>query len=273
MLSHFTGNMSRIFTPLGGIGVSMFLILSGYGLNESFKKNGLDGFWKKRFLRIWIPYAIAFSLLCFYQPCNFREYLFNLICYHCPYWYIKYTICWYIVFWLTARFLPKYKLPVMAVAGFSTLFWCEGVRGEQAISFVTGVFISDRDYKIDETNKLGIKWLITLAFVGLVFLAFKQTGLYRSFTEDMLINISQLPVKWCLALFVIYTLAYLPLFTQSRFLTLSGILSYELYLLHFPLRGLAGSNISYAIGLITASYIAAYILYQYDNRLSKLFSK
>ena len=46
MLSHFTGNMSRIFTPLGGIGVAMFLILSGYGLNESFKKNGLDGFWK-----------------------------------------------------------------------------------------------------------------------------------------------------------------------------------------------------------------------------------
>ena len=39
---HHVGNSSGsvIFTPLGGIGVAMFLILSGYGLNES-KKAGL----------------------------------------------------------------------------------------------------------------------------------------------------------------------------------------------------------------------------------------
>lgn len=38
----------NVFTPLGGIGVALFLIISGYGLNESFKKNGNKSFWQKK---------------------------------------------------------------------------------------------------------------------------------------------------------------------------------------------------------------------------------
>lgn len=39
ILQHVAGSFGlRYFTPLGGIGVAMFLILSGYGLNESYKK-------------------------------------------------------------------------------------------------------------------------------------------------------------------------------------------------------------------------------------------
>lgn len=36
------------FSPLGGIGVSIFLMLSGYGLTVSWRKNGCRGFWKKK---------------------------------------------------------------------------------------------------------------------------------------------------------------------------------------------------------------------------------
>ena len=39
ILQHVSGRLGiRYFTPLGGIGVAIFLILSGYGLNESYKK-------------------------------------------------------------------------------------------------------------------------------------------------------------------------------------------------------------------------------------------
>lgn len=39
MLQHVGGSFgTRAFTPLGGTGVAMFLIASGYGLNESYKK-------------------------------------------------------------------------------------------------------------------------------------------------------------------------------------------------------------------------------------------
>lgn len=38
------------FTPLGGIGVAIFLLLSGYGLNESCAKSGLTNWCKKQLL-------------------------------------------------------------------------------------------------------------------------------------------------------------------------------------------------------------------------------
>lgn len=41
MLCHYMGHFGggvTYFTPLGGTGVAAFLILSGYGLNESWKK-------------------------------------------------------------------------------------------------------------------------------------------------------------------------------------------------------------------------------------------
>lgn len=40
VVCHCMGQFTRIFTPFGGIGVALFLILSGYGLNESFRRGG-----------------------------------------------------------------------------------------------------------------------------------------------------------------------------------------------------------------------------------------
>lgn len=40
----------------GAWGVHIFLLLSGYGLERSYQKNGLVDFWKKRFCRVFIPY-------------------------------------------------------------------------------------------------------------------------------------------------------------------------------------------------------------------------
>ena len=62
ILCHMVGTFfdGRIvyFTPLGGIGVAIFLMLSAYGLNESYKKHGLSNWWKKRLMAVWVPYFI-----------------------------------------------------------------------------------------------------------------------------------------------------------------------------------------------------------------------
>ena len=45
MLCHLMGKFgggTTLFTPLGGIGVSIFLMLSAYGLNESFTGGGIS---------------------------------------------------------------------------------------------------------------------------------------------------------------------------------------------------------------------------------------
>lgn len=55
--SHIAGAIgTNLCTPLGGIGVALFLFLSGYGLNESYKAHGLKLFWIKRITKVLLPY-------------------------------------------------------------------------------------------------------------------------------------------------------------------------------------------------------------------------
>lgn len=41
---------------IAGIGVALFLMCSGYGLEITYEKNGLKGFWKKRLVGVRIPF-------------------------------------------------------------------------------------------------------------------------------------------------------------------------------------------------------------------------
>jgi peptidoglycan/LPS O-acetylase OafA/YrhL len=45
-IGNFSGKAR--FTPLGGIGVALFLFCSGYGLTKSYEKNGLENYWMKK---------------------------------------------------------------------------------------------------------------------------------------------------------------------------------------------------------------------------------
>lgn len=58
MLCHFMGYFGGgtvLFTPLGGIGVAIFLILSGYGLSESWTRGGIRVGGEKEYLLLSYP--------------------------------------------------------------------------------------------------------------------------------------------------------------------------------------------------------------------------
>lgn len=59
VLCHIGNRFTRATTPLGGIGVALFLILSAYGVEKSFIKSGLKGFWRKRLITVYVPYWIV----------------------------------------------------------------------------------------------------------------------------------------------------------------------------------------------------------------------
>lgn len=84
----------RMFVPLGGIGVAVFLILSGFGLMESYTKYGLKDFWKKRVLRLLIPYFIWCAAYCSYLMISNKTLDLDEI----RYWFIEYIIIWYLIF-------------------------------------------------------------------------------------------------------------------------------------------------------------------------------
>ena len=42
IIQHCSGKLgTNVFTPLGGMGVAVFLVLSGFGLSESYIKKGI----------------------------------------------------------------------------------------------------------------------------------------------------------------------------------------------------------------------------------------
>lgn len=101
MLCHVTGSFAFVlFTPLGGIGVAMFLLLSGYGLNESYKKSGLKGFWRKKLLRVALPYVLfrLVWMMIHGTMMDWHAWWSIMNCGGTSFWYVDYLVRCYIAF-------------------------------------------------------------------------------------------------------------------------------------------------------------------------------
>lgn len=103
IIAHIGVIFSRVFTPLGGVGVYLFLLLSGYGLTCSYKVNGLQKYWRKRFFQVFLPYWIIQLVSYFFRSdltvknIIFDLFLIKLI--HPIGWYLNYLLLWYITFY------------------------------------------------------------------------------------------------------------------------------------------------------------------------------
>lgn len=69
VLFHFcypyvSGMWSKV-VMIGGTGIQMFFFLSGFGLGLSSQKTGIYYFYKKRFIKILLPYYLIIVLIYF----------------------------------------------------------------------------------------------------------------------------------------------------------------------------------------------------------------
>ncbi|WP_418992303.1 acyltransferase family protein [Alistipes sp.] len=144
MLGHcgslWTGG--RMLTPLGGIGVALFLITSGYGLNESYKAHGLSNFWMKRLSKVYLPYLTVVIVWALFNWESWNHFLLQAVCVRSMYWFVTYIIGWYILFWFCSRLLPRWRLVLFFAAGVASVFLLPEIQAEQALSFPTGVLLS-----------------------------------------------------------------------------------------------------------------------------------
>lgn len=115
MMGYASGVVSKAL-GFGGAGVHVFILCSGFGLYLSFFKRplGYCDFLKRRFIKVWMPYAIAVLLWGIWLFINtsifplkdvaahlllykmFSTELDTSLCY--PYWFIS-TIIQFYLFW------------------------------------------------------------------------------------------------------------------------------------------------------------------------------
>jgi len=301
ILSHSVGHTGvRIFTPLGGIGVALFLLLSGYGLTESYKKNRLSGFWKKKLLRIWLPYFLFIILLVIirndYKYVLTVDFFLDVLCLKTSFWFIGFLVWNYILFWIVFRFniLRKYHIIPFIIFAIYIFVFQKQTMAEQSISFYLGVCLSLYIENVRRfiANKQNIfVWLILcILFIAVFILGIKQIPLIRSHEgENIYFHAINLVVKLGFCLFLLFGFApflqdyYLEKkinnlkiekLIGNRFLILCSKISLELYLIHYALLFLlVGDNVFRFLIFIFCSFVGAYIFNFVNNYLIKVANK
>lgn len=156
MLMHFVMQLEsypRFFNIFGSVAVAVFLFISGFGINESYKTHGINNFWKKRFLRVIIPcWTIFLFQLPFVEHFDSVQLLKNLTFYDSGLWFVDYIIRWYLVYWICRRFFTKNTKYILFVFGIYNVFQ-QQLYSEQAFSFFCGYLASEYIGKLNRLNK------------------------------------------------------------------------------------------------------------------------
>jgi len=148
---------------IGGIGIALFLICSGYGLDISYKKSGLHKFWMKRLFGVFLPFWFveligllgtgAFTFKTYFLDVTFLRPATSYG------WFMGYILICYLIFYLVWQFVPAKRRLVTLFSVFGIWFILESVffansdmpflRARQMFSFPCGVFLAMHKGKIE----------------------------------------------------------------------------------------------------------------------------
>lgn len=175
----------------GGVGVALFLMVSAYGLNESYKRNGINHFWKKKLLRIWIPYVLFILFLTIIRKDFSRltslDFYLDILCLKTSYWFIAFLIYNYIIFWVGKKVGHNMIWLLLVVFGVLEIIFDDRIRAEQVLSFPIGLFLSEYKGRLSdywETHKCNVAILsLLLAFMSGIFLFCQAYYHIGNFTE------------------------------------------------------------------------------------------
>lgn len=277
ILNHMGGAFGvRYLTPLGGIGVAMFLICSGYGLVVSYEKNGLKGYWNKKIIGVLIPYMIIEIFTTLFRSdntlMNIATDLIIIGSKH-PYgWYLKCLLFWYIIFYIISRLnlLSKSKIYLFYIVSLIVILNHNQLWAEQALSFTLGITLAY--YKNSIKNTITKKKYVShiLLFVGILFLGIKQINIFRQ-SPYIVLNSIQILIKLPIACALsIYLYKFSSIIKNSIFIKF-GTISYSLYLIHgYIIKILYKLNYVNIIIFLISTFIISFV---FENYIVKFINK
>lgn len=238
LLCHFGLNLGiRYFGPFGSIGVAIFLFLSGYGINESYRRNStLEEFWEKRFLNIYPSYFIVqiLSFLIFKMSViSYSELGLDLLflkSFHPYVWYIyEVFICYFVYYILRYWICNDKRFYILFSICFLFHFWTlDSLYSGQSLSFLLGVVYSD----LKEEIRFYIN-PIYLFIIGVIMISLRQLSYVRMLGVHWQ-DLTMLVVNVSFSLFIVFAfLKYKECIVGLRDnVARIGAISYEVYLVH-----------------------------------------
>lgn len=269
---------------IAGIGVALFLVFSGYGLSESFKKNGLKDFWKKRFVGVVIPFYIVYFIgtLVMNHSINLHQAV-NILLMQDVNWYIQYIIISYVIYWFVTMISEKFNFTnsqkfIFLVVCFIIWFFIDTfyfampddpfLRARQMLSFPFGVLVSNHLETVNDffRNQKNIKYFMLIAFVGIFSLGITQFSFFKNNSYLLLNSLSLLTIL-PLTIFVIWLSTNFKVLFNSKFLLFTGSISYELYLVQaFSRKVIIQDSFMTLLFFLIITFAISYILKQLFNK-------
>lgn len=290
-----------LYYHVGTIGVSLFLFLSGYGLNESFLKKGLNSFFKKKLLNIYIPFTLINILLITlnisllgqeYNYTKTAKVVTGVILEDRNFWYMGILFFWYTLFFLLSRTsaLNKYRLLLLTISGFCIVLssgFPDNIKSS-SLAFPFGVIASE--YKTTIINTIRSlntsRKIALLLFPFLLITILKLQSLYdlESFYKFTLILVPatifilfKLPVSEFVGLTVVTLIGGLFCFRAENVSMVATYIAegFVPFSLTIALKRLAGENCSIIFNFVGKYSLEIFLLhgsfmYSYDFILYKL---
>lgn len=259
----------RIVNLPPSIGVATFLFLSGYGINESYKKTGLKEYWRKKFRRIMIPFWIFVTILFFVrQTFNWHDYLLEVAFIKSDYWFIPYLVWCYLLYWIVQRFFKRWLVLIFVFAGFAGLNMLHQMAAEQSFSFFAGVMVSRHINKVRQLSECKIYQTGGCLFaIGVTFLLIKEIPEVHNFRGTFIYNYLLLPIKLSLGLLMALLPSLCKWMTKSRLLYLCGISSLEIYLVHMALVNYTSMIWQDVLTFLVLTTIGTWLFYQLNHKI------
>lgn len=237
-----TGDVFTNFAYMGSYIVSIFFFLSGYGLyvQNSKSKTYLDNFFRKRLLKILVPFISIWMIYLIYrigvnkESINFNYFikLFTVgktVIYNG--WFIDVIILIYILFYLSFKFVENKRVAIIiyiivAIKLHYSFWWYNSI-----LTFILGLVWAKNKDKIDEVidNNLFII-LVGATFFMFVFhnydIVLIKLGFTSSYMYALAANMDNL-------IFTLYfTLLVKNINFENKYLLALGGISFELYMIH-----------------------------------------
>lgn len=214
MVSHFLFQFDgypRILNLVSAICVSVFLFLSGYGINESYKEKGLDGYWERRLKRVLIPYWIVMLVqLPFWESFSMERLLHNLLFTDGDLWFIDFIVRWYIVYWIVRRFVPKHTTLLLIAFGLYCIF-LPSLESGQAFCFFFGYLVSEHRPTVERLDKKKLLGICATALAyGVLFAGIKEIPAVREWKGTLPFNLILLNTLFPISVSLLCLPALLP---------------------------------------------------------------
>lgn len=269
-------NITPLFNFIGGTCVAVFLLISGYGINESFHKKGLNNYWQVRWHRVILPFLLLCACCNLLSPIGtFKNFIYELLYIKPTFWFIFYVTSCYLTYWLSRRFGgPYWKVWLCLYSIFILNIRTPSghLEAEQCFSFLLGVMASERKQWLSTISGRRVVKVAGLLFiVGAFFYIIKVIPLVHSYKNTIIYHYLLMPFRlsWAVVFMVIFTSR--GKFFANSFLRWSGRYSLEIYIAHIPFIGYIQDIPSLGhFAIYSACAMVCLILYRlyFQSRLS-----